>query len=103
MQPKATIAERLLLLTLTLEAAVESEDWNEVSQIFTARAALLDSLQGMPSATAAEINAAEERMLTSLRKRLALVRADMRNLTAALRIASPYSREQSEAHLSLAG
>jgi hypothetical protein len=94
MQPKATVAERLLLLTLTLESAVETEDWNEVSQILTARAALLDSLQGMSSVTAAEIGAAEERMLSSLRKRLGLVKADMRNLTAALRIASPYSREQ---------
>jgi hypothetical protein len=103
MRPKASQAERLLLLTLTLESAVEAEDWSEVSDILNVRNVVLDCLEPIPAVTARDICAAEERMLTSLRRRLVGVRADMRNLSAALRIAAPYSREQSSGSLSLAG
>jgi hypothetical protein len=103
MPPKTNDGERLLLLTLILEAAVESENWVEVSRILDARATILDCLSPITPNTVSEISAAEERMLDCLRKRLGGVRADLRNLTAALRITTPYSQEQSESALSLAG
>src|SRR4051794_25580299 len=102
MQPKPAEAERLLLLTLTLEAAIQAENWPEVTEILKARSGLLDCLTTCPATLADEITAVEERMLTTLRQRLRGIRSDLRNLSAALRIASPYLREQ-QSSLSLAG
>ncbi|HVT11061.1 MAG TPA: hypothetical protein VHE55_02245 [Fimbriimonadaceae bacterium] len=101
-QPDRQDAERLLVLTLLLESALQAEDWSAVRETFRARAELIDSLGVVPQDIAKKIGEIEERTLTGLRQRLIAIRADMRNLTAALRIASPYSRAQSASSLSLA-
>jgi hypothetical protein len=95
--------ERLLILTLNLEAAVETEDWPAVDQLIQSRNAAIESCATLSKSLQTEIAAADERILTSLRRRLNGVRADMRNLGAALRIASSYAREPRRDGLSLAG
>jgi hypothetical protein len=100
MQPDA---DRLLLLTMMLEAAVAEEEWPRVTEIFSARAALLQDLRAFPEEIYAQITTIEERTLTTLRRRLTAVRGDMRNLSAALKIAAPYARKQESTLLSLAG
>jgi len=102
MPHKASSAQRLLVLTLMIEAAVQNNDWREVKSLLNTRAELIDDLQSLPKEVAREIGIAEERILTTLRKRLVGVRGDLRNLTAALRIAAPYARAQKPASLSLA-
>jgi len=96
------VGQRLLVLTLMIESAVASSDWSEVKSLLNARAELMDDLRSLPKSTAGEIGLVEERILTVLRKRLSGVRGDLRNLTAALRIAAPYARSQRPATLSLA-
>ncbi len=103
MPPKSSNAERLLVLTFMLEAAVESEDWAEVSHVLDARQELIDELDLIPPKTIREIGVIEERVLTTMRRRLVGVRADMRNLTAALRTANSYVHARRPASLSLAG
>ncbi|HWA84454.1 MAG TPA: hypothetical protein VG820_13515 [Fimbriimonadaceae bacterium] len=103
MQPDRQDAERLVVLTLLLESALLAEDWATVRETFRVRAELIEAVGTVPQDTARKIGEIEERTLASLRKRLAAVRADMRNLTAALRIASPYSKAQAQPSLSLAG
>jgi hypothetical protein len=103
MPRKNAASEKLLLLTLTLEAAVEAENWSEVTETLKARAAVVETLSAIPESTMREVTAVEERMLTVLRRRLIGVRADMRNLSAALRIASPYANGRGDSSLSLAG
>lgn len=103
MRHKASDAQRLLILTLSLEAAVSNEDWQEVSSTLTARSQIIDVLASVPKDIAEQIAKAEDRMLSTLRSRLILVRADMRNLSAALRIASSYTKADHGSSLSLAG
>jgi hypothetical protein len=109
MQPKANshtdavLGQRLLLITLTLEAAIQADDWREVTALLSARASLIEGLESVPQGLLIQIGIAEERMLTTLRQRLVAVRGDIRNLTAALRISSPYSRAQRSPSFSLAG
>lgn len=97
-------AEKLLLLTLTLESAVDGENWLEVAEIFKSRAELIESLADVPDDTLRRISVVEDRTLTLLRQRLGGVRADMRNLSAALRITNSFNRgRQAQSSLSLAG
>ena len=102
MQPESNRAQSLLVLTLMIEAAIQASDWPEVKSLLDARANLIVELDSLPHSTAEEIGAVEERILTTLRRRLTGVRGDLRNLTAALRIAAPYARSQRTASLSLA-
>jgi len=104
MRPDPKDSEKLLLLTLTMEAAVQDENWREVNEIVRARAELIETLSDVPEETLARISTVEERMLTLLRRRLVGVRADMRNLSAALRIANSHNRTRdTRSSLSLAG
>jgi len=101
--PKAHDGQRLLLLTLMVETAIQTEAWPEVTELLNARALLIDRVEGLPENIASELAIVEERMLTTLRLRLGAVRADLRNLSAALRIARPYSNAPAASLLSLAG
>ena len=103
MPRKSSAGDRLLLLTLTLEAAVAEENWTEVSEILGARGAILDAGQNISAKTLEEMLDIEERILTTLRRRLMAVKGDMRNLSTALRIASPYVRDAAASSFSLAG
>lgn len=102
MQPSKA-AERLLLLSLTLEGALEAEDWHQVNELLEARAALLPITPSMPQKALEELTQIEERMLTKLRARMDAVKVDLRNLNAAVRIANPYMREDANSSISLAG
>jgi len=103
MLPKATDGDRLLLLTFMLEAAVAADDWTDITEIIRARAALIGTLNELSKELIEEIGEVEERVLTVLRRKLVGTRADIRNLSAALRIAAPYVRAQRASTLSLAG
>lgn len=103
MQPNRNEAERLLILTLLLESALGQEDWAAAQEIFRARAELIEATDAIPEDVVRKIAAVEDRTLTTLRRRLVTVRADMRNLSAALRITSPYSKMNAAPSLSLAG
>lgn len=103
MRPKASDSERLLLLTLMLESAIGADDWPQVTELLDARSKAIEELGTAPADLVREIGAAEERMLKTLRARLSAVKGDMRNLSAALRIAAPYSRMQPDPSLSMAG
>src|ERR1044072_2811661 len=93
--------DRLIPLTLSIEAAGASEDWPQVNQLLTARGVILD--QGpLPESVYTEVRAIDERMLTELRKGLAGVKKDLRNLSAALKVASPYAKQGQGASISLA-
>jgi hypothetical protein len=102
MQPEGD-AERLLILTMMLEIAIGEEDWPRVSEILFARASLMQALTAFPEHIYTQITVIEDRTLTALRRRLGSVRADMRNLSAALKIAAPYTRRRETSLLSLAG
>jgi hypothetical protein len=103
MPRKSSAGDRLLLLTLTLDAAVTNESWAEVSEILKARGEIADSGCRISEKTLQEIGQIEERILTTLRRRLLAVKGDMRNLATALRIASPYVRGAETSSFSLAG
>ena len=94
--------ERLLILTLGLEAAISESDWKQVTELFRARQALIEELSGVSSDWLMKIATVEERMLILLQTRLQAVRADMRNLSAVLKIAGPYAKVQRQSMLSLA-
>ena len=95
-------SERLLVLTLVLETAIQERNWRQVSELFAARQCLMAELSSVPAETLEKIGMIENRILSALQKSLLGVRADLRNLTAALRIAGPYSRAQRASTLSLA-
>jgi hypothetical protein len=96
-------ADRLLLLTLMLEPAIEAEDWPQITELLRARASILEDILAFPNEIYSRVVRADERMLAMLQQRLVGVRSDMRNLSAALKIAAPYARESSSPSLSLAG
>ena len=103
MPHEAPVGDRLIILSLTLEAAVRDENWAEVAELLDARSAVLDAQPKLSKQVVDELSAIDERMLTSLRHRLAAVKGDMRNLSAALRISNPYGRQRTQASVSLAG
>ncbi len=78
---------RLIVLTLNLEVAVQNEDWPEVATLLKARGDILDSVGAIPPVVLSEIQAIEERIYAVLAHRIKQVKVDMRNLSAAIRIA----------------
>ena len=103
MRPESKNAERLLLLTLMLESAILSEDWVQVTELVNTRAQVIEGIEPASPEVVQQIGLVEERMLTLLRRRIKEVRSDLRNLSAALRIAAPYTQTPRPSRLSLAG
>ena len=102
MPHSSTDCDRLLVLTLILETAIQERNWQQVSELFDARQCLMEDLSSILPETFEKIGMVENRILLALQKSLSGVRADLRNLTAALRIAGPYSKSQRTPMLSLA-
>lgn len=102
MRPNHPGAERLLLLTLMLESAVEAEDWRQIDELLLARTHAIETCPAQERPVLEHLASIEERILETLRRRLTAVKSDMRNLTAALRIADPYARPAAADRLSLA-
>jgi hypothetical protein len=95
--------EMLLLLSLNLEQALSHEDWATANELLSSRDQTLSSAVAIEPGLAAEIACVEDRILLMLRDRIAETTVDMRNLSAALRLASAYNRTQHGSHISLAG
>jgi hypothetical protein len=97
-----SVGDKLVVLSLTLEAAVRDERWQDVSELLNSRAAILEAHTKLPKKVYDEIAVIDERMLNELRKRLASVKTDLRNLSAALRISNPYGRQHAPHSVSIA-
>lgn len=101
MQLSRKEADRLIALSLNLEAAVLAEDWAQVTLLVNARGEILEK-HTLTEALYKEVAAIDERMLNELRSRLAGVKADMRNLSTAIKVASPYAKQEPAGSMSVA-
>jgi hypothetical protein len=75
-RPKQSLAERLLVLTLALEASLQQENWSEASALFGEREALLGQIEAagsIPISDARRIADIEKRILELLSARRAAV------------------------------
>lgn len=100
--PHNADAERLIVATLLLEEALRDEDWRQVAEVFAARDAMIDACSGLSGAQAAELRGIEDRILSMLQHRLGAAKADLRNVSAAIRTAGTTLRARRSEGLSLA-
>jgi hypothetical protein len=84
--PLNSQAEKVLILTLQIEAEVRTENWEEINRLLESRDQAIASILYIHPEALAEIHQVEERTLTLLRQKLRDDKAEMRTLNAALRL-----------------
>lgn len=84
--PLDSAAEKVLILSLQIEAELRDDNWQEVNRLLESRDNAISSILYLHPESLKEIESIEDRILTALRNRLENDKAEMRAVNAALRL-----------------